>query len=358
MTIDRLRVLVLADSRAFHTARYVAELRRQNCRVLLASLEDGQLLHHQLRPRGFIKSWRYALAATEVRTLIRRFQPHVVNPHYVSGYGFTAALAQARRFAPVLTHLWGSDVLIVPHKSIFHRRKTMFALHQSDFVTGDSEYIMQEAQKLAPLERVRMIPWGIEERHLQHHRTEYALQTPLRIIVPRNHEKVYNNEFIVRALAPLIVDGRVVVTFPAFGSMAGHFRLIAKSLVGNRLNYYERLSRAEFMRFMAQHDCYLSAAISDSSPVSLIEAKALGLIPIAADIPGVREWLEPESGYRYELYNGEQLLQIVTRLVETSDPHVKMRQRNLERVKREALFEQNVADMIGIMRTLVEERKQ
>jgi L-malate glycosyltransferase len=354
---DKLRILVLADSRAFHTARYVGALRRQNCRVLLASLEDGALLHHQLKPRGFIKAWHYALAASEVRALMRRFQPHIVNPHYVSGYGFTAALAQARRFAPVFTHLWGSDVLIVPHKSRFHRRKTTFALNQSDFVTGDSEYLLKEADTLAPLEHARVIPWGIEQRHLQFHRSDYALQSPLRIIVPRSHEKVYNNEFIVRALAPLIIDGKIVLTFPAFGSMLGHFRLNAKRLVGDRIRYYERLSRIEFLQLMAQHDCYLSAAVSDSSPVSLIEAKALGLIPIAGDIPGVREWLEPESGYRYDLYRGEQLLDVVTRLIDGKDPHQAMRQRNLARVRQEAIFESNIAEILAIMRRLIEERR-
>ncbi|HVP06349.1 MAG TPA: glycosyltransferase, partial [Candidatus Acidoferrum sp.] len=339
MSRERLKVLVLADSRAFHTARYVGELRRQGCQVVLASMERGSVLHYQLKSRGPIRSLWYTMAATELRSLIKRFQPDVINPHFVSGYGFMAALAQARRFAPVVTTLWGSDVLLVPQKSMFHKRKTAFALNQSDFVLGDSEYLLAAAEKLSPLKGSKVIYWGIEERFLAHHRNSYALGHPLKIIVPRQHEKVYNNEFIVQALSPLIVDGKVQITFPSFGGMAGHFRLISKGLVGDSIQFYDKLPRASFLKFMAGHDVYLSSAISDSSPVSLIEAMALGLIPVAADIPGVREWLNKDTGFPYELYNRRQLYDTIALLVESGNNCEAMRRQNLVHVRTVALFE-------------------
>lgn len=352
-----LKVLVLADSRAFHTARYVAELRRQGCQVLVASLERGTTLHYELKSRGPIHSFWYALAATEVRSLVRRFQPDVVNPHFASGYGFTVALAQTRRYAPVLLHLWGSDVLIVPRKSIFHRRKTAYALHQADFVTGDSMYLLDTAAEMTRLKAWKVIYWGIEQRYFGYHRTDYRLAKPLRVIVPRIHEKVYNNEFIVQALAPLINDGHVIATFPSFGSMSGYFRLTSRMLVGDRLQYYDKMPRSDFLRFMAEHDVCLSSAISDSSPASLIEAMALGLIPVAADIAGVHEWLTQESGFLYELYNRQSLHDVIKNLIDSGDARSQMRRQNLERVKRDAVFENNVTDTIRIMCGLVARRR-
>ena len=47
-----IKILVLADSRAFHTERYVRELRNQGCRVLLASLERGNTHHFHLKHRA------------------------------------------------------------------------------------------------------------------------------------------------------------------------------------------------------------------------------------------------------------------------------------------------------------------
>ena len=358
MTDPKLSILVLADSRSFHTERYVRELRRQGCHVVLVSLERGNIHHYTLKARGFFKQLHYAMAATEVRALIKRLRPDIINPHFVSGYGFTVALAGGRQAAPVVTHLWGSDILLVPDKSGFHKRKTIFALKQADCLIGDSKYLMERARALTPLHEERIMPWGIEREYLRYRRPNLALNRPLRIIVPRPHEKVYNNLFIVRALAPLVNRGLVEIAFPQWGSLSGHFRLHARSFIGDRLRIYKKLPRSKFLQFMAQHDLYLSSALSDSSPASLIEAMGLGLLPIAADIPGVREWLcDSKNGYLYEPYNAQALHNIIEQLVVNNDPKLAWREQNAQRVEQEAIFENTVADLIALMHDLRRSRR-
>ncbi len=347
----KLRILVLADSRSFHVERWVSELRRQDCRVLVASLEHGRMHHYHLRLRG-PGPLNYALASSQIRTLIRRFRPDILNPHFASGYGFATALANRKRPLPIFLNLWGSDILIVPHKSGLHQRKTAFALEKADFVSADSEYIIEAASKITPLKDTLVIPWGLEEAYLALHKQVYEFRDRLTILVPRPHERVYNNLFIVRALTPLINEGKITITFPSFGSLVDHFRSTAQTLVGDRIKYYDKLPRSEFMRFMSEHDAYLSSAISDSSPVSLIESMGLGLIPIAADIPGVREWMAEGGGYLYQPYNAGELRNLLGRLVDEGNDHRHMRETNLARVKHEARYEQNVADSIGIMQRL------
>lgn len=352
-----LRVMVLADAGSYHTERYVVELKRQGCEILLVSLEEGRIDHYRLKRKGFVQSFWYVLAASEVKRLVRQFQPDIINPHFVSGYGFTVALAQTTKAAPVVSQVWGSDVLIVPGKSIFHSRKTAYALNHADLVLADSQYVIDEARKLTEIKNWRVIPWGIEREFLSLRRSERGLRRPLRIIVPRPHEKVYDNFFVVLALAPMLNAGLVEVTFPSFGSLAGHFRLNARPLVGDSLRFYEPLDRPEFLKLMAEHDVYLSAAISDSSPVSLVEAMALGLIPIAANIPGIREWLGHKNGYPYEIYDAAALQKVVGGLVQSQDDHVALRQRNLELVQKKGIFEENIAETIGLMRKLAGERQ-
>lgn len=351
MTKRKLHILVLADSRSFHTERYVRALRVQGCKVFLASLESGSMHHYTLKRRGFLKQLHYIMAATEVRTLIRRLAPDVVNPHFASGYGYTATLAGSN--VPIVTNLWGSDILLVPEKSTFHRRKTMHALSHADCVVGDSQYLLDQARAMAPLRQEKIIPWGIERRLLRYRRPDLRLHRPLRIIVPRPHEKVYNNLFLVQALAPLINLGLVEIVFPEAGSLSGHFRLHARSLIGDRLRIYKRLPRSKFMAFMAQHDIYLSGALSDSSPASLIEAMGLGLLPVVADIPGVREWVAPTNGYLFEQFNAGALYSLVAGLADGDDPKVEWRRANAERVEEQAIFENNIATMIDVMEAVV-----
>lgn len=303
-----------------------------------------------------LRMLHYPLSSFELRRLTEKIRPDIINPHFASGYGFAAALARGGNTPPIVLHLWGSDILVVPHKSIFHRHKTAFALRAADLVVGDSRYLIQEAGRIAKLNRTEVIPWGIEEEYLGLHRTDYDLRRPLRVIVPRPHEPVYNNHFLLRALAPLLREGVVRLTFPAFGSLYEMFRAEGEQLVPSGIDYYEKLSRKQFLRFMAEHDCYLSAAISDSSPVSMIEAMALGLLPVVADIPGVREWLTPEGGWLYAPDNADELISVIRKIVSGDNDYRKERERNLDRITSDGLFEQNINRTITLMREIAHER--
>lgn len=353
MTGKGLRILLLADAASVHTERFAGELKRQGCHVLTASLENGSMRYVHLKRMGPVKSFHYLLAVPQVKNVVKRFRPDVINAHYASGYGFIAAKAVGAADIPVVLNLWGSDVLIVPEKSAQGRIKTRTALERADFVIGDSQYLITSAGKISKLRGERVIPWGIEREFLSLHRTDYVLNRPLRVITPRTHEEVYNNELIVKALRPMVEAGSIELTFPDFGCGTEGFRSAVGSLLGEGVNLYSKLPRREFLEFLAEHDVYLSASRSDSSPASLIEAMGLGLIPVAADIEGVREWLTADSGFTFEPENADSLAAVIDGIVREGNPREDMRRRNLEHVRSEAIFEENVASQIEIMTALL-----
>ncbi len=349
-----MKVLVAADSRSFHTERLVAELTVQGCEVLTVSLESGEMEHTLLKRRAPISTLAYALSAGQLRKVIDRFKPDIINAHYAAGYGYLASRLK-RPHPPVMLHVWGSDILVVPHKSRFHRAKVLRGLHAAKVVVADSQYLADAVHKLRKNTPVEVIGWGVERGLFRHHRRDYALGSPLRIIVPRMHEEIYNNLFVVRSLRDQINDETVVITFPAFGSRYESFQRAANALVGDRIRYYERRPREEFIALMAKHDVYLSAALSDSSPVTLIEAMALGLIPVVGDIPGVNEWLTEGAGFRYSLDSEESLRRAVGELIASNDDFASMRKNNLEQVKARGIFEDNVRRQIELMQRIVAE---
>ena len=352
MNTRALKILLLANSSSFHTERFTAELRRQGCNVLFASLERGHPLHFHLKRRGPHHYFHYLMAPPEIRQLINRFRPDVVNSHFASDYGVVTCLATIGTRVPVVLNIWGSDILVLPRKSFLHKIKTTLALKAADCVIGDSQYLVSAAEELTPLQSKRVIPWGIEKRFLSHHKQSYAFQNPLRIMVPRSQEKLYDNLFIVQSLASLLCEGRIEITFTNFGSLAEDFRRQAQVLTSRGLRFYDKMPREAFLPFMANHDVYLSASTMDSSPASLIEAMALGLLPIAADIPGVREWLSSESGYLFKQHDHEGLKALMIRLFQEQDQNQQIRKKNLARVKQKAVFEENVAEELAIMERL------
>lgn len=350
MKARRFKILLLADSRAFHTERIVGELRRQGCQVLTASLEKGSIHHFHLKSRGPIRKLHYAFSSLQVRRLIERFRPDVINAHYACGYGFVASQATRKGQVPIVLNLWGSDVLIVPHWSTLHRLKTVRGLAAACHVTGDSEYLVESARKLTPLNETSVIPWGVERRFLQESSCSSKVHKPLRIITPRTQAKIYNNDFILDTLEPMVREGKITLTFPAFGALAKEFRSKVRRLPASGVTLYEKMPRDEYMEMVRSHDVYLSASRSDSSPASLIEAMGLGLVPIAAEIDGVREWLDLSSGITFPQDDAESLTNAVAKLLRSYESFDQIRKDNFARVQEEAVFEDNVAELLGIMR--------
>ncbi|MEW5924061.1 MAG: glycosyltransferase [Candidatus Zixiibacteriota bacterium] len=354
-----MKVLLLADGRSVHTIRYQAELKAQGAKVTLASLERGDTVDIQLKKKSVSNSLNYFFVNREIKELVRKVNPDIVNPHFASGYGFSTAVSKVWRSKPVLLHCLGSDILVSPKKSIAHKRKVILALSRSSHILVDSKYLANAILKLYKAESIDIIPWGVEPAILdifqKKIRESVSWNKPLKVLVPRPHNPVYNNEFIVESLKELINIREIALWFPNWGDDLDDFKSKAKRICPDGLiTYYNFLTRDNYIEFLKQFDFYLSASKSDSSPASLIEAMAAGIFPVVADIPGVREWLDGNNGALYPPDDRDALKKIIAELTacKTTDM-AQILNVNHERVKRSALFPQNIKETIGIMERLI-----
>ncbi len=353
MKNDKLKILLLSDAASFHTERFYEELQNQNCEVLLASIEEGIPEAVKLHKVSFVKQFHYRLAVTQIRSLIQTFQPDIVSAHFASGYGHIAALALRNSKIPLALNLWGSDILIVPKKSFFHRRKTKFALKNAQHVFADSQYLIDSAKEIYNFDKSTVISWGVEHSIFDLYKTEKKLSEPLKIIIPRSHEAVYNNLFIVQSLKKYIIEEKVQLTFPSFGSLFASFKDECEKIVGDKIKFYKKAKRQDFLKLASEHEVYLSASHSDSSPVSLIEAMALGLVPMVMQIEGVKEWVSGANGFMFD-NNKDSICNTLEKIFNTSTDFSDMRESNKKRVLESALFEKNIAEQLTIFKSLVE----
>ncbi|MDF1544777.1 MAG: glycosyltransferase [bacterium] len=348
-----LRILLLGDGGSFHIDRCLSELRAQGQIVELCSLEPGPAVDRLLDRKGVLKQLHYTLACPQLLSIINEFNPDVIFAHYATGYGHLASKLTEKSIIPYLLSLWGSDILLVPHKSPLHRKKAELALSRAAHVIADSEYLLEAAAKISEFRTGSVIPWGVESKYLNLYDESKTLSDPLKVIVPRAHEAVYENLFIVETLAELVASGAIELTFPSFGSLYESFKQRADAVTLGRVRYYDKMPRAAFLSFFSQQDVALSNSSSDSSPVSLIEAMGFGLIPVARKIPGVLEWLTPENGYLYESGDSNALRNIIERISSGEDADIARRKVNRDRVLSQARFEQNIAQQIDIMRAVL-----
>ncbi|MCX6828257.1 MAG: glycosyltransferase [candidate division Zixibacteria bacterium] len=353
-----MRVLLLADGRSVHTERFRQGLLAQGIRVVLASLESGTTVDIQLKRKTAINSLNYFLSSGEIAAIVKRTAPDLINPHFASGYGFAAARSKKSHGKPLLLHCLGSDILISPEKSFLHRKRVAFALSRADHLVVDSHFLADQVRKLHPAENISIIPWGVEndiiklfEKRVNRHNPR---QRPLRVLVPRPHNYVYNNSFIIRALAPFIIRGEISLTFPDWGSEIDSFRaLVKRECPKGNVHYYSFMPHEKYTEFLAQFDYYLSASVSDSSPASLLEAMGAGLFPIVSDIPGVKEWVGPGNAILFNPNNPDSLKQGFERLINDQIDLDPILEENHLKIKESAIFAENIRSTIQIMERLI-----
>jgi glycosyltransferase involved in cell wall biosynthesis len=355
---ESLKILLLADGRSVHTVRYQAELRHQGIDVTLASLERGDTVDVQLKKKSVSNSLNYFFSNREIKQLVRKLAPDAVNAHFASGYGFSTALSGVWKKTPVFLHCLGSDILISPAKSIAHKRRVRHALSKASHIFVDSNYLAEKVREIFPVRHIDVIPWGVEGsflRSFEKRRSRgFAFCSPPKVVVPRPQGKVYNNAFIIESLKDLINNREISLTFLDYGDDLERFKtIVGKHCPNGLIEFYRFKPRDEYIDYISGFDIYLSASLSDSSPVSLIEAMAAGLLPIVGDIPGVREWIDRESGILFDPKESGTLIGAFRQALHPEIDLERILTSNHARVKERAVFAENVKRTIGIFQKVI-----
>ena len=126
-------------------------------------------------------------------------------------------------------------------------------------------------------------------------------QGPLGITVTRGFPPVYNNEYLIRALALLpeaVQDYRV--TFASKGPTFAATRALADTLlptsVRRRVEFLGGVSNDTLRDALKSSDLYVSLSTRDGTSTSLLEALACGVFSLLSDIPANREWIDGSTG--------------------------------------------------------------
>lgn len=291
-----MRIATLSNASVVHTRRWVEHLRGRGHDVRVWSLERGpQALDARPLPNpplpGFV---RYALATPALTRELRAFAPDLVDAHYVPNYGLLGALSG---FRPLSVAAWGSDLLVAGRRDPLQRARARWVLRRADLVLADADNLAGAALALgARPATVRAIPWGVD-------RARFA-PAPARerglLLSARMHEPVYDIPTILRAAAGVLArHPHAFLAVAGDGSrLAEHRRLAASLLPADRHRFLGRLAPADLAGWLGRAEVYLSASLSDSTSLSLLEAMSAGAIPVVSDIEGNREWVADGDGAR------------------------------------------------------------
>lgn len=289
-----MKIATLSNASVGHTHRWVTWFRARGHEVRVWSLEPGppEFRAEALPAAPFPGALKYPLAAPALKRALAEFAPDLVDAHFVPNYGLLGALSGHR---PLSVTAWGSDLLVKGASSPLQRARTHFVLERADLVLADAENLAAAARTLgAPPGRVHAVPWGISRERF-HPR---GPRTPGLLLGTRMLEPVYDVATLIHGVAPVMAKHpHLRLELTGDGSLrSGLESLAAAQLPAGRWAFLGRVDPETMAAKLAAAEIYLSASLSDSTSVSLLEAMASGALPVVSDLEGNREWLKDGEG--------------------------------------------------------------
>ncbi len=299
-----LKLALFADASHVNTQQWIESLVHAGCDVHLISFsqplpslacESYQLSLPTFLRTSKLKKLRYFWAIPEARQLIRTLHPDLVLAYYVTGYG---TLASFLDFHPLVQITSGTDILLAPKKAPFnyivHRN-----LNKAELITAWSPHMAKAAyQAGCHHDRVFVLPRGIPYARFASSRAEYPTSNPnLRVIVTRSLKPYYNHKVLIDSIGVLAQQHcQYQLTIAGQGPLYG--QLLNQS-IGNgtrdNITFSGFIPNESLPILLSKHNIYIAAAPSDGVSASLLEAMAVGLLPIVHDNPANRYWIESGS---------------------------------------------------------------
>lgn len=291
-------ICLIADATSVHTQRWASYFAKQGDIVHLITYEppgadiEGVEMHIV---KSFFKNLYISFIPRHIRiyVLVRRLKPDIVHAHFISKFGFHAAFLGTK---PVLMSAWGDDILIIPYWSKLLWYFTELSLKRADRIYAVSRNIAQKIISDFGISQdtVTVVPFGVDIELFQP-AIENKKNTG-RVIVFSNRSflDVYNIETLIRAIPSVLEENKDIhFIIKGSGPLEKNLKELARNLDINEYVTFMGWTKYEDMpKYLHCCDIYVSTALSDGTPVSVLEAMACGKACIATNVGGVGEWIK------------------------------------------------------------------
>lgn len=311
-----MRIVYLAHHGSVHTRRWARHFAQRGHEVHVVTCGGGDTVdrdeHGAVLPRPYrvhdlgapcLGRVGYLLKASRVRRLVRSLRPDVVHAHFVTSNGL---LALAAGVQPLVVTAHGDDVLVAPRGAVM-RRLVRRVLRASQLITVPSEHMRDAVCDLlgddASSHEVAVFQYGVEtarlaavaarERSTPAPRDGQRAPGPLRIVSTRALLDLYRVDLLLDALA-LLRARNVAFVCDVVGDgpqRATLQRRASELAFGDDVVFHGNLDSWAVERIVARADLYVSVAESDGVSIGLLEAMALGAVPVLSDIAANTDWV-------------------------------------------------------------------
>jgi glycosyltransferase involved in cell wall biosynthesis len=301
-----MRICYIGDANSIHTQRWVEWFASDHEVSVISTTYNNEPTSYQVvnLPQECAPGTRLVRWLFRIRDFLQREAPQLVHCHYINEAGWFGAAA---RHHPLVITAWGSDVYRAPVESRMVGRLNRWAIRKADWVTCDS---CDQARVIGswgvPVDRMSVIGWGVD-RHQFHpevrgdefrRRLEIPADAPV-LLSPRQWLPNSNIPTVVAAHELLPETVYLVLKRMPAHERDGGLRVqqaVAASTAAHRIRVVGQVDSRELPELYAASDAVVSLCETDGTPVSLLEAMALGRPVVALRNMSVAEWIDEPGG--------------------------------------------------------------
>lgn len=294
-----MRICFIA-SKSIHTKRWIEYYSKKGYDIHLITNESDDYHKCKVYEVNY-KLWSLSplFKAIAIRKIVRRIKPDIVHAHQVTPFGLYGYLSGCKPF--VLT-AWGSDIFIMPKKSILIKYLTKLVLKHADLITCDSVHLNDEMVHLdANSEKIEIILFGTDSKKFDPCKRDESFKANLfpsksKVVISlRNLKPIYNVKTLIKSI-PMVLDVHPETKFLICGRGTEEdlLKQMASSLnVSNSIKFLNWIPNDDLPKYIASSDIYVSTSLSDGGlAASTAEAMACELPVIITDFGVNREWVE------------------------------------------------------------------
>ena len=294
-----MRIALVAHTNAPWTGHYARVLTGHGHTVRVLSFSADPLPDvdvELVRTPGFLpRAAGYLAGVPAVRRGLRRFRPDVVLATYLSSNGLVAALAAGH--TPYVASARGGDVLrqagYLPGGRLHAPLMRLVCRRGAAVHAVSPELVDALVACGVPRDRIECFPVGVDLAAFPARALVGDSSVP-HIVCTRKQDAVYGNETLVDALAHLATAGRSFsATLVGGGPLLEDRRAQVHALgLGPFVELTGALPLERVGELLREADVYVSAATSDGTSSSLLEAMASGAFPVVTSIRANHDWVE------------------------------------------------------------------
>lgn len=327
-----MRVAFLAPANSIHTQRWVLALARRGHQVTLFS-QHAKAPSEALTGIAFEKlphsgEKGYILNAWYLRSKLNALAPDLLNVHYASGYGTTAALSG---FHPSLLSVWGSDVFDFPYESWWKGLILRRNLRLASRIASTSQVMANQVGKLVPALAVPWVtPFGVDcsaFRPMPCRDDQFITVGTVKTLAHK-----YGVDLLITAFATVFKElhhqnssaaSRLRLVLVGGGDQRAALEALASSLgIGDKVTFVGPVAHADVPIWLNRLDIFVAASRLDSESfgVAAVEAGACGLPVVVSDAGGLPEVVQNgKTGFVVPRENPQALADAIGRLVRDAD---------------------------------------